>query len=85
MSRPTGSTNEAAWAEFFARHGVGDVVEGSVVSVEPFGAFVRVGDDVDGLAPRPEWSVLPDVGAAVQVRILAVDPVNRRAAFGPVS
>ncbi len=80
MSR---QTPEDAWAEFAARYGVGDVVQGDVVSVEPFGAFVRVGD-VDGLAPTVEWPVLPEVGATVRVRILAVDLDRRRAAFGPV-
>jgi ribosomal protein S1 len=79
MSR---QTPEDAWAGFAARYGVGDVVEGDVVSVEPFGAFVRVGD-VDGLAPTVEWPVLPEVGATVRVRILAVDLDRRRAAFGP--
>jgi ribosomal protein S1 len=53
-----------------------------VVSVEPFGAFVRVGG-VDGLAPGPEWPVLPEVGSTVRVRILAVDLDRQRAAFGP--
>jgi len=76
MSRHT------AWAEFVARYSVGDVVEGDVVSVEPFGAFVRVGD-VDGLAPKPEWPVLPEVGSTVRVRILAVDYDRQRTAFGP--
>jgi small subunit ribosomal protein S1 len=80
MSRHTSAD---AWAEFAARHGVGDVVEGDVVSVEPFGAFVRVGE-VDGLAPTVEWPVLPEVGATVRVRILAVDLDRQRAAFGPV-
>jgi ribosomal protein S1 len=80
MSR---QTPEDAWADFAAQHGVGDVVEGDVVSVEPFGAFVRVGG-IDGLAPGQEWPVLPEVGSTVRVRILAVDLDRRRAAFGPV-
>jgi ribosomal protein S1 len=80
MSRHTSAD---AWAEFAARYGVGDVVQGDVVSVEPFGAFVRVGE-VDGLAPTVEWPVLPEVGATVRVRILAVDLDRQRAAFGPV-
>jgi small subunit ribosomal protein S1 len=75
-------THGDAWPEFAARYGVGDVVEGEVVSVEPFGAFVRV-DDVDGLAPRPEWPVLPEVGSTVRVRILAIDNDRWRTAFGP--
>jgi ribosomal protein S1 len=76
------SRHTAEWADFAARYGVGDVAEGDVVSVEPFGAFVRVGG-IDGFAPKPEWPVLPEVGSTVRVRILAVDNERQRAAFGP--
>lgn len=76
-------TPEDAWADFPARHGVGDIVEGDVVSHhEPYGAFVRVGE-IDGFAPNPEWPTLPAVGTTVRVRILAVDLERQRAAFGP--
>ena len=82
MSRPTQSVDDAAWATFVARHGVDDVVDGDVVSVVPFGAFVRV-DGVDGLAPQSSWPSLPEVGARIPVRILAIDADNRRFSLGP--
>ena len=83
MSRPTHATNEAGWNDFVARHAVGDVVDGQVVSVVPFGAFVRIDDDVDGLAPQAEWPVLPELGSRLPVRILAIDVDNRRVALSP--
>lgn len=84
MSRPTHATNEAGWNDFVAQHAVGDVVDGHVVSVVPFGAFIRIGDDVDGLAPQSEWPALPELGSRLPVRILAIDVDNRRVALSPV-
>ena len=83
MSRPQHSSNPAAWAAFVAQYGVGDVVNGEVVSVVPFGAFIRVGDGVDGLAPQQLWPTLPTAGAKIAVRIDAIDPDNRRVSFAP--
>lgn len=82
MSRPEQSS-DAAWAGFVDRYSVGDVVEGDVVSVVAFGAFVRV-DAVDGLAPSAVWPALPEVGARVPARIEAIDEVNHRFALSPV-
>ena len=83
MSRPMHSVDEAAWQRFVARHGVGDVVDGEVVSVVPFGAFVRVGEGVDGLAPQSSWPALPAAGSHIRVRIAAVDADNHRVSFTP--
>jgi small subunit ribosomal protein S1 len=80
---PAHSVNEAAWAEFVAVHAVDDVLEGEVVSVLPFGAFVRIAGGVDGLAPQSTWPVLPANGARVSVRIAAIDAENRRVALDP--
>ncbi len=83
MSRPTHSANEAAWARFVAEHVVDDVVEGEVVSVVPFGAFVRVGTGVDGLAPQSSWPELPAVGSRILVRIAEIDAKTHRVSFSP--
>ena len=83
MSRPTHSLNEAAWTELVGQHGVGDVVDGHVVSVVPFGAFIRIGDGVDGLAPQSLWPALPESGSPVSVRIEAIDVNTRHVALGP--
>jgi ribosomal protein S1 len=75
--------NEAAWAAFAAAHKVNDVMDGEVVSVVPFGAFIRIGGGVDGLAPHLAWPVLPVPGARVSVRVAAIDAENRRIALNP--
>ncbi|MFD2078621.1 small subunit ribosomal protein S1 [Actinopolymorpha cephalotaxi] len=82
MSRPEHSNDEAVWARFVDRYSVGDVVEGDVVSVVAFGAFVRI-DAVDGLAPKATWPTLPEVGARVPARIEAIDADNHRFALSP--
>ncbi len=83
MSRPAHSYNEAAWRALVARHGIGDVLDGEVVSVVPFGAFIRVGAGVHGLAPQSLWPALPEVGSRIAVRIAAIDAEHHRVAFGP--
>ena len=83
MSRPTHEINEAGWAEFLTQHGVGDVVDGQVLSIVPFGAFIRIGDGVDGLAPQSLWPTLPESGSRIPVTITAIDVDNRRVALGP--
>jgi ribosomal protein S1 len=79
---PEHSIDEAAWARFVARHCVGDVVGGRVVSVVPFGAFIRA-EGIDGFAPQSQWPSLPGPDADVEVTIEAIDPANRRVAFSP--
>jgi ribosomal protein S1 len=59
---------------------VGDVVDGHVSQVMPFGAFVRVGR-VDGFMPTPQP---PPVGAPVRVRVMAVDAERERFAVEAV-
>lgn len=82
MSRPTRTVDEASWDAFAAQHALGDVVTGRVVAVVPFGAFVRV-DGVDGLVPRASWPSPAAEDAQVEVRIVALDPGQRRVAFEP--
>jgi ribosomal protein S1 len=74
--------SQAAWDQFIARYGVGDVVDGQVIHVVPFGAFVRVGE-VDGLAPQALWPDRPEVGSTVRARIAAVDTDRHRFSLAP--
>ena len=82
MSRPDHVVNMPAWNDFVARYAVGDVLDGVVVSVAPFGAFVRVAG-VDGLAPLTRWPALPAEGATVPVRVDAIDADNHRFSVSP--
>jgi ribosomal protein S1 len=62
------------WQEFQGRYHVGDVVEGRVSKVVPFGAFVQI-DGFDGLFVGLE-SV--EVGSVVTGRIAGIDPEKTR-------
>lgn len=64
-----------AWEGFTARHTVGDVLDGRVARVVPFGAFIEVADGVHGLLVGSER---PQAGSSVSVRIAEIDHDNRR-------
>ncbi|WP_219466991.1 S1 RNA-binding domain-containing protein [Nonomuraea rhizosphaerae] len=67
-----------AWEGFMAHHGVGDVLDGRVARVVPFGVFVEVADGVHGLLVGREQ---PQAGSSVSVRIAEIDHENRRLRF----
>ena len=76
-------TPGAAWQEFLTQLAGAVPIEGTVVSVLPFGAFVRLHDGaaggVDGMLHVSEWAgTEPAVGAQVTVRVLALDLQQRR-------
>jgi ribosomal protein S1 len=83
MTRPKHSVDTAVWNEFVARHASGGVIDGVVVSVVPFGAFVDVGDGIHGLLHESSWDRRPEPGSLVAVRILALDVENRRMSLTP--
>ena len=62
----------------FDQLGQGDVVAGEVVAVVPFGSFVRIAKDADGLLHGDAGRA---VGDEVTVRILEVDRDRRRASL----
>jgi small subunit ribosomal protein S1 len=43
------ATQEDPWRQFARRHSTGDVIEGRVTKLVPFGAFVEVDDAIEGL------------------------------------
>ena len=56
----------------------GDVVTGEVVGVVPFGSFVRIAQDADGLLHGDTHQT---VGVDVTVRILEIDRDRHRASL----
>ncbi len=74
--------------ELFKTISVGDIIEGEVRSMRPFGAFVDVGG-ADGLLHVSEIDWRPvnhprdvlDVGQMVKVQVIRVDPENYRIAL----
>jgi small subunit ribosomal protein S1 len=79
-------TRDDPWVEFAGAHGIGDVVDGKVTKTVPFGAFVSVGEGVEGLVhvseiathhvESPELEL--SIGQDVKVKITEVDGDRRR-------
>ena len=74
------------WDLVADKYAEGDVIEGKVVRITPFGAFVEVEKGVDGLVHvsqiSHEWLENPtsalSIGQEVQAKILALDPAAKK-------
>jgi ribosomal protein S1 len=69
------------WPGFVSRYRTGDVVDGTVTKLLPFGAFVEVADGVVGLLTGDAVSTgdaRPQVGARIAVRIREFDSDRHR-------
>jgi small subunit ribosomal protein S1 len=64
----------ARWQEYRDGHDVGTVVDATVVSVVPFGAFVEVAPGIHGLLHKDSWVSTPEIGAMIPVRIAEWGP-----------
>ncbi len=79
-------TREDPWVQFANSHDVGDEAQGKVTKTVPFGAFVTVGDGVEGLVHVSEIAMhrvdSPElelsIGQAVTVKVTEVDEERRR-------
>ncbi len=78
------------WEDVEEKFKVGEVVKGKVVNIKNFGAFVDVGDGVEGLIHISEMSWVKklkdpksilNVGDIVEVRIVDIDKANRKMAL----
>src|SRR5439155_7027081 len=80
------ATQEDPWREFERKYQTGEVISGVVTKLVPFGAFVRVGEGIEGLVhiseladthvESPEQVV--SVGEQVRVKVVDVDVQRRR-------
>ena len=80
------ATQQDPWAEFAGAHRVGELVYGRVTKLVPFGAFVQVGEGIEGLVhisemavhhvDHPEQVVSP--GEELWVKIIDLDLQRRR-------
>jgi len=80
------ATERDPWEEFASSHEVGQLVYGRVTKLVPFGAFVQVGDNIEGLVhiseisgrhiEAPEEMVTP--GEELWVKIIDLDLPRRR-------
>jgi small subunit ribosomal protein S1 len=77
---------EDPWKNVAAKYTVGDVVEGTVLKLNPFGAFVELDQDIHGLAHISElaWKKIqsPDEvlksGERRKFKIVSIEPDNHR-------
>jgi small subunit ribosomal protein S1 len=80
------ATQEDPWREFERKHQTGEVIAGSVTKLVPFGAFVRLGEGIEGLVHISELSEqhvespeqVVEVGQQVRVKVVDVDVARRR-------
>jgi small subunit ribosomal protein S1 len=80
------ATQQDPWQEFATSHRVGELVYGRVTKLVPFGAFVQVGEGIEGLVhisemsehhvDLPEQVVTP--GEELWVKIIDIDLQRRR-------
>ncbi|MFN0028940.1 MAG: 30S ribosomal protein S1 [Acidimicrobiales bacterium] len=80
------ATQQDPWQEFASNHRVGELVYGRVTKLVPFGAFVQVGDGIEGLVHISEMSAhhvdLPEQvvtpSEELWVKIIDLDLQRRR-------
>lgn len=73
------------WAQAISKFKVGDVVDGEVQKVVPYGAFVRIGEGLNGLIHISELSDklvknpedIVKTGQSVKVKILSISSTER--------
>ena len=80
------ATQEDPWNKFAREHGVGEIVDGEVTKLVPFGAFVKVADGIEGLIHISELAdrhvevpeAVVNVGDQIEVKVIDVDTDRRR-------
>src|SRR2546426_182281 len=77
------------WDDFFARHHVGDTIEGKVVRMTNFGAFVELDEGIEGLihvsefdesaaAGKDKEKIELNVGETYPMKIIKLAPAERK-------
>jgi small subunit ribosomal protein S1 len=80
------ATQEDPWKEFERQYQAGEIIDGQVTKLVPFGAFVRVAQGIEGLVHISELAeghvespeAVLSVGDAVRVKVIDVDVSRRR-------
>jgi len=76
---------EDPWSKAISKYKIGDIVDGVVQKVVPYGAFVRIGEGLNGLIHISELSEklvkdpgdIVKVGQKVKVKILSISSTER--------
>jgi small subunit ribosomal protein S1 len=80
------ATQEDPWKEFERKYSAGEIIDGQVTKLVPFGAFVRVAAGIEGLVHISEISEqhietpesVLSVGDEVRVKVIEVEVPRRR-------
>jgi small subunit ribosomal protein S1 len=80
------ATQEDPWKEFERKYSAGEIIDGQVTKLVPFGAFVRVAQGIEGLVHISEISdqhiespeSVLSVGDQVRVKVIEVEVPRRR-------
>jgi small subunit ribosomal protein S1 len=80
------ATQEDPWKEFERKYQAGEIIDGQVTKLVPFGAFVRVAQGIEGLVHISELSdqhvdtpeSVLSAGEQVRVKVIEVDVPRRR-------
>jgi small subunit ribosomal protein S1 len=80
------ATQEDPWKEFERKYQAGEIIDGQVTKLVPFGAFVRLAQGIEGLVHISELSEqhvdspesVLTVGEEVRVKVIEVDVPRRR-------
>lgn len=79
---------EDPWSKVEAKYKKGDVVTGTVVKFNPFGAFIKLDEEIQGLAHVSEFGAESKMKEALalggqhQFKILSIDAKEHRMALG---
>jgi small subunit ribosomal protein S1 len=79
-------TTEDPWRQLVKNFPIGSIIEGHVTKLVSFGAFVELGDNIEGLVHISEMAgrhiespaQVVHVGDAVHVKVMDIDPERRR-------
>jgi len=74
------------WADVAIRYKVGDIVEGKILKINPFGLFIELDQDIHGLAHVSELSMKPikdpktvaSIGEVRKFKIISLEPKEHR-------
>ena len=73
------------WEDFFSRHKVGDTIEGKIVRMTNFGAFVELDEGIEGLIHVSEFDdsqggekINLEVGQTTPMKIIKLSPADRK-------
>ena len=79
------------WKEITTKYSEGSVIEGPVTSLTKFGAFVQLGEGVEGMIHISDLSAekrinhpqeMLKVGQVISAQVLAIDPAKRQIKLG---